>query len=127
MSILLIDIDDFKLVNDTYGHQIGDQVLIKLTSTCQRIVRSSDIVSRFGGEEFLIVFPEANQESALIIANKLRIVIESLIFESSGLSISISGGICEVANHSLDEAIKIADENLYIAKASGKNCIVGSS
>jgi diguanylate cyclase (GGDEF)-like protein len=126
MSIFLLDIDHFKSVNDRYGHQVGDQVLVKLAKTCQQIVRCSDVVTRFGGEEFMLILPETDQKCAMVVAEKIRSEIESLKFSVEGLSVTISGGVCEVGKYSLNEVIKVADENLYKAKHSGKNCIVGS-
>jgi len=122
LSIFILDIDNFKVVNDRYGHQVGDQVLVKLAKTCQQLVRCSDVVTRFGGEEFLIVLPEADLKSAMTVAEKIRTEIESLSYSIDGLKVTISGGVCEVHNYSLNEVIKIADENLYKAKHSGKNC-----
>lgn len=126
LSIFMLDIDNFKSVNDMYGHQIGDQVIVKIAKTCEHLVRSSDVVTRFGGEEFMIVLPEANLESSLIVAEKVRTEIEALTFSVKGLKVTISGGVCEVGNYSINEVIKIADDNLYKAKHSGKNCIVSS-
>lgn len=126
LSVFMLDIDNFKSVNDRYGHQIGDQVLVKLAKTCQQMVRSSDVVTRFGGEEFMIILPETGQERAMVAAEKIRTEIQALKFSVEGLRITISGGVCEVGKYSLNEIIKVADENLYKAKHSGKDCIVGS-
>ncbi len=126
LSVFMLDIDNFKSVNDRFGHQVGDQVLVKLSKTCVNLVRRSDVVTRFGGEEFLLILPEATQADAMIVAEKIRMEIESLKFSVESLNVTISGGVCEIGNYSLDEVIRIADENLYKAKHSGKNCIVGS-
>lgn len=126
LSLFIMDIDNFKKINDQYGHQVGDRVLIKLAKTCQQLVRSSDVVTRFGGEEFMLILPEADQKSAMIVAEKIRTEIQRLDYNVQGLHVTISGGVCEVGQNSLNEVIKIADENLYKAKHSGKNCVIGS-
>ncbi len=126
LSIFILDIDDFKHVNDQYGHQVGDDVLVELAKTCEQLVRCTDVVTRFGGEEFMIILPEADQKSAMIVAEKIRTEIEVLTYNIDGLAITISGGVCEVNNYKLSDVVRIADENLYKAKKSGKNCIIGS-
>lgn len=126
LSILILDIDNFKQVNDEYGHQVGDDVLIKLAKSCQRLIRGSDVMTRFGGEEFMIIFPELDSEHAMCVAEKVRKEIEALQFDVEGLKITVSGGLADAKLLSINEVIKIADENLYKAKHSGKNCMIGS-
>lgn len=126
LSIVMIDLDNFKLVNDCYGHQVGDDVLVKTTRACYDLLRSSDVLSRFGGEEFMIILPESNYEEAMLAAEKIRAEIEALTFDQKDLKITISAGVNELKDQSLNNLIRIADENLYKAKNSGKNCIMGS-
>lgn len=126
LSVVMLDLDNFKLVNDCYGHQVGDDVLVKTTQACHDLLRSSDVLSRFGGEEFMIILPESNYEDAMLAAEKIRAEIEALTFDQEDLKITISAGVNELKNQSLNDLIRIADENLYRAKNSGKNCIVGS-
>lgn len=124
LTIFICDVDDFKQTNDLYGHQVGDQVLVKLAKTCKKFIRCSDIICRFGGEEFLMILPETDVEHAEHVAEKIRSEIESLKFSVENLKVTVSGGLCEMKDYSFNEMIKIADENLYKAKHSGKNQIV---
>ena len=123
MSVILLDIDYFKKVNDTYGHNIGDQVLIQISHTLLRILRNVDIVCRWGGEEFIILLPTANLEQALGLAEKLRKSIDLLELDVVG-HVSASFGVSEVVEgESMEEVIVRADSALYLAKNSGRNCV----
>jgi two-component system cell cycle response regulator len=126
LSVIMFDLDNFKLVNDRFGHQVGDDVLVKTTQACHNLLRSSDVLSRFGGEEFMVILPESDYEQAMMAAEKIRAEIEALIFDEEDLRVTISGGVNELKDQNLNELIRLADENLYKAKASGKNCIIGS-
>lgn len=125
LSLIIVDIDDFKKINDTYGHDIGDIVLIKLTQTVKKIIRKGDLFIRYGGEEFLIILPNSNIENTYKIAEKIRKEIENLSIEINDkkLKFTISLGISEVniLDNSLFDSIKRADVNLYKAKQKGKN------
>ena len=127
-SVLMIDIDHFKLVNDQYGHQVGDEVLKVLSCTCLNRIRRTDIIGRYGGEEFLVILPEANEEHALYVAENIRKCIADLDFHSSGcvihitVSIGVNTAYSEEANLSVESIIKCADSALYHAKNSGRNC-----
>ncbi len=125
VGIIMFDIDDFKKINDTYGHDIGDIVLIKLTQTVKKIIRKGDLFIRYGGEEFLIILPNSNIENTYKIAEKIRKEIENLSIEINDkkLKFTISLGISEVniLDNSLFDSIKRADVNLYKAKQKGKN------
>jgi len=125
VGIIMLDIDDFKKINDTYGHDIGDIVLIKLAQAVKRIIRKGDLFIRYGGEEFLIILPNSNIENTYKIAEKIRKEIEKLSIEinEKKLKFTISLGISEVnmLDSSLFDAIKRADINLYKAKQKGKN------
>lgn len=128
----MVDIDHFKLFNDTYGHQIGDQVLKKVAKSIQNTVRSNDIVSRYGGEEFTVIMPETSYEGALVVAEKIRKAIEELTIPYNDghnqldLKVTVSIG---AAMFSQDDdrfsLISNADRNLYIAKNNGRNRVVG--
>jgi polar amino acid transport system substrate-binding protein len=129
MSIIMIDIDFFKKVNDTYGHIIGDKVLIMLSSILKKHTRKSDIVARFGGEEFVILLPDTNLAGALEIAQKLRMLVAKEIISVEGntsFSITISLGATEVLENdrNVDSAIDRADKALYKAKENGRNCVM---
>lgn len=122
LSIIMLDIDFFKKVNDNYGHQMGDAVLKEVSKEIAKTIRNIDIAGRYGGEEFLIVFPEISKQDVIIGAERLRKNIENLKFEN-GLQVTISGGIAVYSNESILEIIKIADQNLYKAKHNGRNRI----
>lgn len=127
LAIIIIDIDHFKLVNDNYGHDIGDKCLQTVANTLQKCVhRSSDIVARFGGEEFIVLLPQTEAEDAFNIAEKIRISIENTLFYANGtlLPITASLGVSTLAPDSrvpLAELIKQADQALYTSKQEGRN------
>jgi diguanylate cyclase (GGDEF)-like protein len=126
ISVIIFDIDDFKQVNDTYGHKVGDAVLISLGIKLSRNSRNSDVVCRFGGEEFVILLPDTSLAEALIIAEKLRKIIEELKIKvkNSYLGVTVSMGIATInraQDQSIEDIIKRADNALYMAKNSGKN------
>lgn len=134
-SIILLDIDHFKNVNDTYGHKVGDDALKKLAKIFQDISRESDIVSRWGGEEFVILLPDTNREGALAISEKIRAKVENSVInleDGRELKLTVSIGMSQVGYQedlSLETSINRADEALYEAKASGRNkvCLSPSS
>lgn len=124
MSVLLCDIDYFKKINDNYGHDAGDNVLKQISEAFVRVLRKQDIVSRWGGEEFLFLLPETNGNDAYILAEKIRKKIHDHEFEynNKSLHLTISIGVCEVNKHtSTDEAINRSDHYLYQAKELGRN------
>ncbi|HPF16818.1 MAG TPA: diguanylate cyclase [Thermotogota bacterium] len=123
VSIMMLDIDHFKRVNDDYGHVVGDTVLERLAFVIKQQIRDLDMVGRYGGEEFLIIFPEINQSQAYQVAERLRKTVEALIFDD-GLTITISGGVAEYSDEKTEHFIKKADDNLYKAKNSGRNKII---
>ena len=123
-SVVTIDIDFFKKVNDTYGHDTGDVVLKKFANLIKNNHRNNDISCRFGGEEFLIVLPDTNKEDAIILSEKIREVIENTEIEIQGKSLSVTASFgvatsCKIIN--MDELYKDSDKALYIAKYSGRN------
>lgn len=120
-SILLIDVDLFKLINDNFGHIVGDKVLQDLANILKNNIRDIDIVGRWGGEEFLIILPIAKKEEALIVANKLKQEVAQFQF-SHGKQVTISiGGIQLQSDLSIDETLSKADEALYQSKNEGRN------
>ncbi len=128
-AIMLIDIDYFKRINDTYGHDAGDAVLEQLSETVGPIVRANDYLFRYGGEEFLAVVGDVNVEAALHLAEKIRITIEAKNFDigqNKPLNITVSIGIAIHDGHpDYQRTITRADESLYEAKHSGRNrCIL---
>ncbi|MGC8719404.1 MAG: sensor domain-containing diguanylate cyclase [Thermodesulforhabdaceae bacterium] len=124
-SIILLDVDHFKLINDNYGHDTGDSVLKEISSLLRKHTRKSDVVARWGGEEFLILCPETNGRDASILAEKLRKIIKEHNF-GIDRSVTISAGIAEMnANFSkIQNLLTHADRNLYKAKSQGRDrCI----
>lgn len=120
-SIIMFDIDWFKKINDAYGHQAGDSVLKEISRLTKKTVRSTDIVSRWGGEEFLILCPETSLKAAEILAAKLCRTIKEYQC-TVGTTITISAGVCEFTGQkSIEDLIKKADEKLYEAKQRGRN------
>lgn len=124
-SVLMIDADKFKNVNDTYGHKVGDKVLIELASTSERALRDKDIVARYGGEEFVVFLPGISAEQARGVADRLRESIASVVVysdENRPVSFTVSIGVSsfEISDN-IDTLIKTADEALYRAKQNGRN------
>ncbi|MEA3229217.1 MAG: diguanylate cyclase [Campylobacterota bacterium] len=123
MSLIILDIDLFKKVNDTYGHNIGDKVLIQVSHALLKVLRNIDIVCRWGGEEFVILLPTASLNNAVKLAEKLRVYIEKMEIDIAG-SITVSFGVAKVMEgNSMEEVIGRADSALYLAKDSGRNCV----
>ena len=118
----MVDIDFFKTVNDTYGHHMGDIVLEKLSEIIKATIRDADIAGRYGGEEFLIIFPEISEDEAFRAGERLRKNIEAVEFENR-IKITISGGVAEYIEETALELIEKADRNLYRAKENGRNRI----
>lgn len=126
LAVLMIDIDHFKTINDTYGHLTGDLVLKKLARVLTKHARESDIISRYGGEEFVILIPETNPRKAYFTAEKLRKVIEKTDFtvDKNTISVTVSIGLALKTpsnDHTLETLIDKADKALYQAKNSGRN------
>ena len=123
LSLIMFDIDNFKSINDTYGHNVGDIVLKTVAETVKKHLRRSDIFVRWGGEEFIVLLPHTDVEGALKVAEKLRRAIEGLnIPELKGRKVTASFGVTEVKpKEKLEEVIFRADMALYKAKREGKN------
>lgn len=125
LSLLLLDIDHFKSINDRYGHDVGDQVIIAVARLCQTKTRDSDVAARIGGEEFGILLPEADLDEARIAAERLRVAIaEQPVDTSSGpltVTVSIGAAPAEASAAGVAELMKRADEALYAAKRGGRN------
>jgi len=134
ISIILIDIDHFKLVNDTYGHQVGDFVLAEFAKTIQENIREYDTLARYGGEEFVVVLPETGCADALIVGEKLRFVIEQTVFQDNRDTYRVTASFGQAGsipatedNFSKNDLINKADQALYEAKEKGRNRVVGYS
>jgi len=124
LSVLMLDIDFFKKVNDTYGHLAGDFVLKKVSSIIRNLIRESDVCGRFGGEEFIILAPNTKLSGALRLAERIRETIKNkeFEFENKKIKVSISIGITSASkNDSIYSLIERADAALYDAKHKGRN------
>lgn len=119
-AISIIDIDNFKNINDTYGHNFGDIILKGITNELKNHIDKSDIIYRYGGEEFVIAFKNKSKEEAKVILDKIREDVYSIMFEDA-IQVSFSAGIVELEKDNIDLSIKKADKLLYKAKKSGKN------
>lgn len=123
MSLIMLDIDFFKRINDTYGHNTGDVVLVELSNLLQKILREIDIICRWGGEEFVVLLPTVSLENTCKLAEKIRLSIEKLEIENIG-QISASFGVAKVREgEEMQNVIDRADKALYLAKNSGRNCV----
>ncbi len=129
LSLMMIDIDKFKNVNDTYGHQVGDEVLKLLAKTMKSRQRKSDMSCRYGGEEFVILLPKTSITKAEAVAKELRENVQKSYFEMSAqkkIAVTISIGVSTVNIENeinIEKALKRADDALYEAKESGRNCV----
>ena len=127
VSLLFIDVDDFKEVNDTLGHQAGDEVLCQIARVISQEIRQSDIAVRYGGEEFVVLMPNTSSIDALILADRIRENVESNGLEITGkeLKLTVSGGIASfpINARNAEDLINLADSALYRAKGAGKNNI----
>ena len=126
IGFLMIDIDHFKVINDTYGHGTGDEAIKLIANTLNTIVRKSDILGRIGGEEFAVALPNTKEDGVLLVANKIRLAIENLIFtdgkdKNIDLRVSIGAAMLRDDDEDIDDLRHRADEALYIAKNSGRN------
>ncbi|WOE70318.1 GGDEF domain-containing protein [Hydrogenimonas thermophila] len=126
-AVVLFDIDHFKSVNDTYGHDAGDVILASFGKLLRRYSRDLDFVGRWGGEEFLVVLPKTDKKGALQFAEKLREIVKKskFMYKDTRIPITVSGGVADRASHSsIESMLKQADENLYKAKKGGRNKVV---
>jgi len=126
--VILSDIDDFKKLNDTYGHQAGDMVLINVAKVIKESIRQIDVASRYGGEEFAIILPSTEIHEALIVAERIRESIENMcvVHDSTELKVTISIGVTQydpARDKTKTPLIERADKALYLSKRNGKNMV----
>jgi diguanylate cyclase (GGDEF)-like protein len=126
MGVLMVDIDQFKRLNDEFGHLLGDEVLRQVSSMFHQQVRKIDVVCRYGGEEFAILLSQTNPQHSLAVAEKLRRLVESWQFPGVPQSVTISAGVATFPDHGTtrDELVKSADAGLYAAKQGGRNRVL---
>ncbi|EKQ55405.1 MULTISPECIES: diguanylate cyclase [unclassified Clostridium] len=122
-AVMMFDIDDFKGVNDKYGHQTGDEVLVKLSKEVKKCLGKSDIIGRYGGEEFIILLPNSNKEKAINMAEKMRsnVADAKILGDKRNITISIGVAVSDHESLNSEEIIERADQALYKAKHEGKN------
>jgi diguanylate cyclase (GGDEF)-like protein len=129
LAVVMIDVDHFKNVNDTFGHLAGDHVLAKLAAAVQAILRTEDVFGRYGGEEFVVLCRDAAPLAAGIVAERIRATVEQTSFAHEGRAIAVTAslgvvGYPSVAANNPEELLRVADEALYDAKRSGRNRVV---
>ncbi len=128
LSFLILDVDHFKSINDSNGHGVGDVVLLSLSQVLRSEVRPFDVLARFGGDEFVIMLVDTNQEQAHAIAERIRKMVEQtpLVFDFHTLTVCVSVGITSThpADSELGSILKRGDDALYRAKQAGRNCVV---
>lgn len=129
LGVVMLDIDHFKQVNDTYGHLVGDRVLIQTARLVRTVMREGDILVRYGGEEFLAILPAAAREDALQVAERLRRLVEESSVKDGDqiIRVTISAGVSAFPDISVDkdeELVQLADQSLYTAKEGGRNRVV---
>ena len=129
ISLIMIDIDHFKVINDTYGHIVGDKIIVSITKTISGAIREGDILVRYGGEEFLCVLPGANLHDAQLIAERIRIMVsDSLVkWNEQEIRETVSLGTATYPNKDINDIqqfINMADDAMYSAKSMGRNRVV---
>lgn len=130
LSIAMVDLDNFKLVNDTYGHLTGDRALIRIAGTLEEDIRRQDVLGRYGGEEFLVILPETTGREAAVLLERCRKKIARISWQEvigqASLSVTLSAGIGELvdADRSIEDLIARADRAMYRAKTEGRNRVV---
>jgi diguanylate cyclase (GGDEF)-like protein len=128
LSAIMVDIDHFKKVNDTFGHMVGDQLLQLVTQAACAELRSSDLIGRYGGEEFVLILPMTNAQQAHSLAERIRLRVEALrqATTKGDASVTLSIGIVEIVHgaqtaQSIEDLIRHADQAMYAAKQAGRN------
>lgn len=126
LSLVIFDVDHFKKINNTYGHQSGDAVLVAIAEAAQRGLRGYDVAARYGGEEFMLVLPGTSLSGGVVVAERLREAVQSLTFAPpmDGLSVTVSLGVTTYPSPQVDSVITLirqADQALYRAKLNGRN------
>lgn len=124
LCLMMLDIDHFKNVNDTYGHQAGDMVLNKVATIITESIRETDFAGRYGGEEFMVILPSLNLKKAALVAERIRLKIQNYTYAIEGLKVTISIGLTNFRKEDAVSFISTADKLLYFAKENGRNRLV---
>jgi diguanylate cyclase (GGDEF)-like protein len=132
LAVAMVDIDHFKDVNDTFGHQCGDHVLYELANSLNAGLRGYDMVGRYGGEEFVMLLPETSKAQAVLVCERLRAHVEEKVFRFDGeeINLTVSIGIAlkeENESSEVEKLLKVADDYLYEAKKAGRNRVIAQS
>ncbi|MEM8750110.1 MAG: PleD family two-component system response regulator [Pseudomonadota bacterium] len=133
LSLIVIDIDHFKLVNDTYGHQAGDEVLKTFAERLSKIVRGKDLACRFGGEEFVVAMPDTDRDLAFVVADRMRkeIAAHPFVVDSGAqqIAVTVSAGVSALLGRddTIEALLRRADDALYVAKRSGRNQVIADA
>lgn len=130
-SLLSVDLDHFKLVNDSYGHLIGDNILRAFVQKCILAIRPYDSVARVGGEEFMVLLPRAALATACLVGERIRSAVADSVFEAGigqSIRVTVSIGVSEFGRdgNTIDGILRVADERLYRAKGEGRNCVIAA-
>jgi diguanylate cyclase (GGDEF)-like protein len=126
LSLMLLDIDHFKSINDRFGHDVGDQALTALASTCLAKLRRTDVMARLGGEEFVILTPGSKPDDAMLLAERLRVSVAQMTTGRDQISFTVSIGLAEAhaRDPSIEDVLVRADQALYQAKNEGRNRVI---
>jgi diguanylate cyclase (GGDEF)-like protein len=129
MAVIMVDIDQFKRLNDEFGHLLGDEVLRQVSSIFSQQLRKIDVVCRYGGEEFAVLLSQTSQQHAMGVAEKLRRMVDSWQFPGVPRPVTISAGVATCPDHgsTREQLVKAADAGLYAAKQAGRNCVKEAS
>lgn len=126
LSVILFDLDHFKRINDTFGHGMGDEVLVRVAAVLKSSVREVDVAGRHGGEEFLVILPHADLTEAAEVAERIRATVPGIEWAVEGVEVSISGGVAQYCGETLDAFVDVADRWLYMAKEGGRNRVLAA-
>ncbi len=127
-TLAYIDLDNFKTVNDQFGHAAGDQVLLTVVNSLKNTMRSTDTIARLGGDEFALLLPETNQDAACVAFTKFQTGLPEQMRQNNWpVTFSIGALTCQTNMDSPDELVKMADELMYSAKHNGKNALIFST
>ena len=125
LGILMLDIDHFKAVNDTYGHLVGDRVLRAVAGACRRVIREGDVLVRYGGEEFLVLLPGAGRDDVLQVGERIRRAVSETTVEDGAsrirVTVSVGATTYQDATETADALVALADRALYESKDGGRN------
>jgi diguanylate cyclase (GGDEF)-like protein len=131
LSLLIMDLDNFKTINDTFGHAAGDEIIREIGTIIKTSFRKTDIPGRIGGEEFAVVLKNSSLEEAKIVAEKVREIVSrrKVIYGEQEISLTVSIGVAAIRGitndiNDIEDILKMADDALYKAKAQGRNCVV---